>query len=305
MPNITLETVISNMPKNSKGGDSDQKKFLIKQTSGKGKKGNLLAFCSESNWQDAAIRAADKYFAKIGEQPPTNIAEKIGYGLIGLAGQDPKFKRRGGWGKNPYKIKEVLEVAVMAAGSVALLIRNLPDDLKEKLAQSNNEIVEKSIQKEVDILPLFEYGDAEVSTANNQELPSQADQNKENSGERLPSERKSYETNKIIRDQGLPRQVKEMYEYKCQICEVRLESGNYWYAEAAHIRALGEPHNGIDTLNNILCLCPNHHKLFDIGGFYIEDDLTIPVLKEKLYKHINHPIDLEAIRYHRAWCIER
>jgi putative restriction endonuclease len=73
-------------------------------------------------------------------------------------------------------------------------------------------------------------------------------------------------------------------------------------AEAAHIRALGEPHNGIDALNNILCLCPNHHKLFDIGGFYIEDDLTIPVLKEKLYRHTNHTLDLDAIRYHRAWC---
>lgn len=126
----------------------------------------------------------------------------------------------------------------------------------------------------------------------------------QDTGEYLPPERRSYETNKIIRDQGLPREVKELYEYKCQICGVRLESGNFWYVEAAHIRALGEPHNGIDALKNILCLCPNHHKLFDIGGFYIEDDLAIPALNEKLYKHPNHPLDPDAIRYHREWCIE-
>ena len=114
--------------------------------------------------------------------------------------------------------------------------------------------------------------------------------------------RKSYESNKIIRDQGLPLIIKEMYEYKCQICGVRLESGDYWYAEAAHIRALGEPHNGSDTIENILCLCPNHHKLFDIGGIYIENDLTVPQLGRRLTVNEKHKLDVSAIEYHRQWC---
>ena len=117
-----------------------------------------------------------------------------------------------------------------------------------------------------------------------------------------PPERRSYETNTIIRDQGVPKIVKELYGYKCQVCSVRLEAGNYWYAEAAHIQALGNPHNGTDTIANILCLCPNHHKLFDIGGFYIEDNYEIPALNTSLHVECNHKLDPEAIRYHRNWC---
>lgn len=116
--------------------------------------------------------------------------------------------------------------------------------------------------------------------------------------------RKSYETNRIIRDQGIPLKIKELYEYKCQICGIRLEAGTYWYAEAAHIRALGEPHNGLDVIENILCLCPNHHKLFDIGGLYIEDDLSIPQTGTTLVRNEKHKLDMTAIEYHRNWSKE-
>jgi len=121
MPILTIDTVISNMPKNSKGNDSMQRIFLISQTSDsdKGRKGNLLTFCSQNNWQDAAIRAFDAFFAKIGEQPSVTDAEKIGYGLIALAGQNPYCKdewKRCVWNKNPPQTIEALEAAVTAAG---------------------------------------------------------------------------------------------------------------------------------------------------------------------------------------------
>jgi len=141
MSNITIETVKSSMPKNS-----SQELFLIKQTSEKGRKGNLLAFCSEKNWQDAAIRAADAYFEVIGMEPPTNVPEKIGYGLIALAGQNPHYKetwKRSAW-KNSPQIIEALEVAVIAAGPIADKIRNLPPDLLQKLKQSNIQSVQQS-----------------------------------------------------------------------------------------------------------------------------------------------------------------
>ena len=37
-----------------------------------------------------------------------------------------------------------------------------------------------------------------------------------------------------------------------QMCGIRLEGFAGPYAEAAHVRPLGSPHNGPDTLNNIL-----------------------------------------------------
>ena len=45
-----------------------------------------------------------------------------------------------------------------------------------------------------------------------------------------------------------------------------VESERSFLREAAHIRPLGAPHNGPDTLDNTLCLCPNHHVPFDHSG---------------------------------------
>lgn len=58
--------------------------------------------------------------------------------------------------------------------------------------------------------------------------------------------------------------IKKYRGYKCQICEEKIlkENGEY-YIEACHIKAKAD--GGGDTLENILILCPNHHKLFDYG----------------------------------------
>lgn len=63
--------------------------------------------------------------------------------------------------------------------------------------------------------------------------------------------------------------VKKRHDYRRQVCGVRLEAQAGPYAEGAHIQALGSPHNGPDVEENILCLCPNLHVLFDNGGFGI------------------------------------
>jgi len=78
-----------------------------------------------------------------------------------------------------------------------------------------------------------------------------------------------------------------------------LKLKNSIYAEGAHIRPLARPHNGPDIVENILCLCPNHHVLFDGGGFGINDDFSLLGIDGKLYVHNNHPIDIQYLKYHR------
>lgn len=105
---------------------------------------------------------------------------------------------------------------------------------------------------------------------------------------------------RIIRDTEQARKIKALYAYSCQVCHVRLQGSAGPYAEAAHIRPLGAPHNGPDILENLLCLCPNHHVLFDYGGFAIDDDFMLLGLEGILDVKPEHRINIDHIRYHRA-----
>ncbi len=90
-----------------------------------------------------------------------------------------------------------------------------------------------------------------------------------------------------------------MYRYRCQICNGRLETAAGPYIEVTHIRPLGEPHNGPDTADNMLCLCPNHRILFDHGAFSIGDDLALIGLPGDLQVNAGHEIDPAQLDYHR------
>ena len=63
---------------------------------------------------------------------------------------------------------------------------------------------------------------------------------------------------------------------------------------------LGRPHDGPDELANLLCLCPNHHVLFDNGGFAIADDLSLIDIEGRLASSLDHPIDRQHLAYHRG-----
>lgn len=105
---------------------------------------------------------------------------------------------------------------------------------------------------------------------------------------------------RIVRDTKIAHDIKKLYNYECQVCGVVLEIKSIRYAEGAHIKPLGKPHNGEDNSNNLLCLCPNHHILFDKGSFSISDsyDLTGNI-KGKLHVHEKHYINKENLKYHR------
>ena len=90
-----------------------------------------------------------------------------------------------------------------------------------------------------------------------------------------PAARQTAITDRIVRNSALSERIKRVHDFSCQVCGERLESPGGPYAEAAHIKPLGRPDDGPDIEQNLLCLCPNHHKLLDKGGILIEPDLVV------------------------------
>lgn len=106
---------------------------------------------------------------------------------------------------------------------------------------------------------------------------------------------------RIVRDTIVTREVKRLHGFRCQVCGVRVETPAGPYAEAAHIRPLGRPHDGPDTLGNVLCLCPTHHVAFDLYGIGIAEDLSLSGrLVGRLRTHPRHPLDRAQVRYRFA-----
>jgi predicted restriction endonuclease len=70
--------------------------------------------------------------------------------------------------------------------------------------------------------------------------------------------------------------LKELCGYRCQFpdCGVAIpKRRGGFYAEVAHIKPVHK--GGKSVLGNLLVLCPNHHKEFDLGECSIEDQTPI------------------------------
>ncbi|MEZ0077513.1 HNH endonuclease [Planotetraspora sp. GP83] len=111
---------------------------------------------------------------------------------------------------------------------------------------------------------------------------------------------------RVIRDSALARLVKDIHDHRCQICGTRLALREGYYAEAAHIRPVGSPHDGPDERSNLLCLCPNDHALFDRGAILIQNDFTMldaltgaTVGLGSLRRMPEHVISRSHLAYHR------
>ena len=104
---------------------------------------------------------------------------------------------------------------------------------------------------------------------------------------------------RIVRDTEKSLRLKEAYDYTCQVCGIRLDTPAGPYAEAAHIKPLGIPHNGPDDESNILCLCPNHHVLLDAGAITLTDEFRVLGVPGELKLHVKHNLRREYIQYHR------
>lgn len=63
--------------------------------------------------------------------------------------------------------------------------------------------------------------------------------------------------------------IKILRDFKCQICSTAiLKKDGSHYVEAAHIKPKCQ--KGRETPDNIILLCPNHHKEFDYGHLEIK-----------------------------------
>ncbi len=102
-------------------------------------------------------------------------------------------------------------------------------------------------------------------------------------------------------NQDASRHVKELYNFECQVCGQTLVTPEGRYSEAVHVRPLGEPHNGPDSEDNLLSLCPNHRVMFDHGTFGIGDDYKLIGIRlyGRLRVNPEHKLNAENLRYHR------
>lgn len=100
----------------------------------------------------------------------------------------------------------------------------------------------------------------------------------------------------ILRNQKLVDELKLRYNNVCQICGTQIKIGaNKYYSEVHHIWPLGKPHNGCDTLDNMVCVCPNCHTLLDYKVIY---------LNKETFKELKHDIADANIKYHNTLSVK-
>lgn len=109
---------------------------------------------------------------------------------------------------------------------------------------------------------------------------------------------------RIVRSTPVSQWVKRAHDFKCQVCGESVSLPIGAYVEGAHIRALGAPHRGPDTPDNVLCLCPNHHVAFDGGGIFVDGEMTVRTHAGRVIGPLrvvsDHVIDEAQLAYHRT-----
>lgn len=108
-----------------------------------------------------------------------------------------------------------------------------------------------------------------------------------------PPERREHTVYRILRDTPLARRLKKLHDNNCQLCGETVQlSNSKKYSEAHHIKPLGGIHQGPDTKENIIVLCPSHHVQCDYGAIelHINNIHSVP----------GHRISSEFITYHNT-----
>ncbi len=119
-----------------------------------------------------------------------------------------------------------------------------------QIEKFENELEQHAIEKSLKI---------ESAKINKEELYNKIIECEKDDTEKITINGKSYK-----RHNYLMAQIKKYRGHKCQFCSTTiLKANGEYYIEACHIKSKAE--GGKDSLDNILILCPNCHKLFDYG----------------------------------------
>jgi len=110
-------------------------------------------------------------------------------------------------------------------------------------------------QEQIEIINLLKK-----TSISRQELLNELSNLKESDPEIVFLKGKTYK-----RDNKTIAQIKLLRNFECQICgQTITKKDGTKYIEAAHIKAKHQ--KGCETLHNIILLCPDHHKEFDLGN---------------------------------------
>lgn len=178
--------------------------------------------------------------------------------------------------------------------------KDKPRDVNEKLASHQSSSVEDFDEQDKNLI-LDEYI---------QKRNVQKSRDKKTDRENVRGKEKRDESDDISyytgyeRDNDLSQKLKKLYSHRCQVCgDQRMKDRDRLYSETHHIKPRGE--DGPDVEQNILVVCPNHHRDLDRGMLSIDaETLEISHLYEKdvngskLLKHKDHNISEEFLEYH-------
>ncbi|VVJ23351.1 Uncharacterised protein [Amycolatopsis camponoti] len=120
-------------------------------------------------------------------------------------------------------------------------------------------------------------------------------------GKSKPARRKAV-TRPIVRSPEVSDFVKQVHDDTCQMCGIRLVVKGQGFSQGAHIRALGGIQAGPDVPENVLCLCPNCHSLFDLGAILVQPDHSLQyngMSVGKLRMDGRHFVDDKYLTFHR------
>ena len=156
--------------------------------------------------------------------------------------------------------------------------------------------VKKSMSREVintyqleEILPkIIDY--EEENYYNNTGVDSNLEKDLLEDLQMLDNKYKEITKSVIIRYQKIVEHIKQTRGRKCQICQYSfiMDNGNE-YCEAHHIQYLSK--NGSQSSDNVILLCPNHHRMFHYAHDAVFVDDLVDGKRKVLIENVEHLID--------------